>query len=292
MPESIVVQAAGPLLAGLQAQLPGWRTSTLRDRLRAGAVEVNGVAVQRSDHALQPGDRVEVLDTPRPGGGARGSGGVRGGASKIVVLYRDDDLVAIDKPAGLLAVSAGRETSETALALVRALLGPKERLWPVNRLDRETSGVMLFARSHEMREATQAHWAQADKRYLAIVDGKLERIAPTVDQPLWEDDGLFVRVGSGPGARPARTDLAILQTSARRTLLDVALDSGRKHQIRVHLAWLGHPIVGDERYGSGGGRGSERLGLHALRLSVRHPRTGRLVTFEAPPPQAFLALMG
>ena len=301
MAERLVVEVVGTLLPTLQQHFDSWRTSTLRDSLRAGAVEVNGVAVQRADHPLQPGDAVDVLDGPRLGskvgaGGKSGAGGKvgaggRGGASKIVVLYRDDDIVAIDKPAGLLAVSAGRETSDTALALVRALLGPKERLWPVNRLDRETSGVMLFARSHEMREATQAHWGSADKRYLAVVDGKLERIAPVVDQPLWEDDGLFVRVGGGAGARPARTEFAIVRISAKRTLLDVALDSGRKHQIRVHLAWLGHPIVGDDRYGSGGGRGSERLGLHALRLSVRHPRTGRLITFEAPPPPAFEALM-
>ena len=299
MAEQLHIDAPGALLATLQLRLQGWRTSTLRDRLRAGAVEVNGQPVQRADHALLPGDRVDVLDAPRASALAgraaahppsKAPGRAANAPTRLEILYRDADLVAIDKPAGMLAVSAGRETSDTALARVRALLGPKERLWPVNRLDRETSGVMLFARSHEMREATQAHWADADKRYLAIVDGQLEHIAPEVDQPLWEDADLAVHVGAGPGARPARTRFAIARTSARRTLLDVALDSGRKHQIRVHLAWLGQPIVGDERYGRG--RPGERLGLHALRLTVRHPRSGRPITFEAPPPAAFLALLG
>ncbi len=293
MSERLVILDPDGLLPALQRRLPTWRTSTLRERLRAGAVEVNGVPVQRGDHPLQRGDEVQVLDAPAQATrrAARAGGDVRSSAGGIVVLYRDEDLVAIDKPAGLLAVSTGRETTDTALARVRAMLGPGERLWPVNRLDRETSGVMLFARSHDQREATQAHWHLADKRYYAIVDGQLRSIAPVVDQPLWEDGGLFVRVGAHPDARPARTEFAIARTSHRRTLLDVALDSGRKHQIRVHLAWLGHPVVGDARYGSGGGRGGERLGLHAHLLTVRHPRTGAPITFVAPPPPAFWALM-
>ncbi len=293
MSERLAILDPGALLPTLQQRLQTWRTSTLRERLRAGAVEVNGVSVQRADHPLKPGDKVLIHDAPPPSArGARSRGpDTRSAAAGIVLLYRDDDLVAIDKPAGLLAVSTGRETSDTALARVRALLGPNERLWPVNRLDRETSGVMLFARSHDQREATQANWHLANKRYYAIVEGQLRAIAPVVDQPLWEDQGLFVRVGAGKDARPARTEFAIARTSQRRTLLDVALDSGRKHQIRVHLAWLGHPVVGDARYGGGGGHGSERLGLHARLLTVRHPRSGAEITFEAEPPKAFWALM-
>ncbi len=278
MSERLRVESPAPLMACLQLHLPGWRKSTLKERLRAGAVTVNDEVVRRADHPLAAGDEVRVLDAGAPRGAAR---------SDLVVLFRDQDLVAIDKPAGLLAVSTGRENSETALAKVRALLGPKERLWPVNRLDRETSGVMLFARSHEMREATQANWKQTEKRYLAVVEGRLTTIAAVVDQPLWEDTGLNVRVGSGPGSRAARTRIAIERVAARRTLLDVRLDTGRKHQIRVHLAWLGHPVVGDARYG----QPDSRLGLHAFRLAVTHPRNGTRIELEAPVPAEFLALL-
>jgi len=280
--ERLNVASDGPLLAFLRDRLDGWRVKTLKARLRQGCVQVNGACATRHDHPLHAGDSVEVGDASAIAGPARSG-------SAFTTLYADADLIAIDKPAGLLSVSTDRERRRTALALVRDSLstsGRRARLWPVNRLDRETSGVLLFARSREMREAVQAHWSDAEKLYLAIVEGHPDPPEGAVDQPLWEDRSLEVHVGDGPGARVARTRYRTRETGRRCALMEVELDTGRRHQIRCHMAWLGHPVVGDARYGQGG----PVMGLHALRLRVMHPRLGRPLTFETPPPNAFTAL--
>jgi 23S rRNA pseudouridine1911/1915/1917 synthase len=200
------------------------------------------------------------------------------------LLRVDDDLVAIGKPAGLLSVSSEAEKERTALALVREALSTPQRraqLWPVHRIDRETSGVLLFARTQDARETVQRAWDEVRKTYLALVEGAPQPPEGEIDQPLWEDRALFVHVGRRAEAKEARTRYRTVGREGGRTLLEVELDTGRRHQIRAHLAWLGHPIVGDPRYGTP----AQRMGLHALRLVLPHPRTGELLTLEAPPPK-------
>ena len=133
----------------------------------------------------------------------------------------------------------------------------------------------------------RADWSEAAKTYLAIVEGRPVSAGSAIDQPLWEDRALHEHVGRKPGAKHARTRYHRLATAHGRTLLEVELDTGRRHQIRAHLAWLGHPVVGDKRYG----RGGPTLGLHALRLELRHPRSERRLVLEAPAPRAFTALL-
>ncbi len=283
MSERLRADEPAPLLEFLAQRLAGWSKNTLRQRLDLGCVQVNGATVTRGDHALRAGDEVTVV--------ARGEGAPTArGAREFPTLFLDEELVAIDKPAGLLSVSTGRADERTALALVRAALsrpGKPARLWPVHRLDRETSGVLLFARTPQARAAVQGDWRAVRKLYLALVEGRPEPAEGVVEAPLWEDRDLNVRVGDGPTAKAARTRYRTLETGATRTLLEVELDTGRRHQIRAHLAHLGHPIVGDERHGTAGAR----LGLHAWRLSLRHPRDGRALLLEAPPPRAFRVLL-
>ena len=281
MSERFEVDAPGGLFEFLTSRLPDWNRNTLRQRLRAGCVRVNDDAVLQARHPLIAGDRVEVvaLEEGRP---------VAVALPGVEVLYEDELLIAIDKPAGLLSVSTERqgERERTALALVRDALsrpGHPARLWPVHRLDRETSGVLLFARSREACEEVRAEWSEVHKTYLAIVEGEPRPPAGVIEQPLWEDRGLNVRVGAHTGAKQARTHYATLASSRGRALLEVRLDTGRRHQIRAHLAWLGHPIVGDRRYGTPG----PSLGLHALRLELLHPRHRRPLSFTAAPPHAF-----
>lgn len=283
MSERLLVDEPARLLDFLRRRLPDWKRRTLEGRLRAGCVRVNGATVSKN-HVLAPGDEVLVVGhdeaedpPPVPHG--------------LAVLYADDHLVAIDKPAGLLSVSTERQRERTALAIVRDSLsrsGKPARLWPVHRLDRETSGVLLFAKSREACDIVQAAWTEARKVYLAIVEGRPEPESGVIAEPLWEGQGLEVRVGQHRDAKPARTRYAALETRGDRTLLEVGLDTGRRHQIRAHLAWLGHPVVGDPRYGAAAG---SRMGLHALRLVVAHPSDGRELVLEAPPPRAFLALL-
>ena len=283
MTERLDVDAPALLMTFLRDRLDGWRVKTLKERLRLGCVLVNGEKATRHDHPLEAGDCVEV--TGREAGMAPPRN-----HPAFTTLFADDDLIAIDKPAGLLSVSTDRQRTRTALALVRESLfrsGRRVRLWPVHRLDRETSGVLLFARSREVREEVQSTWSEVEKIYLAIVDGHPQPAQGVIDQALWEDRSLTVRVGRRPGAKDARTRYSTNKRGPRRALLEVELVTGRRHQIRAHLAWLGHPVVGDRRYGNGG----PRMGLHALRLRVTHPRGGSRLVFEAPPPRAFSSLL-
>ncbi|MBM3974174.1 MAG: RluA family pseudouridine synthase [Planctomycetes bacterium] len=274
MSDRAVVAAAGSLLEALAAALPQWSRNTLRQRLRLGCIEVDGEVARRHDQPVAAGAVVTI----RPE-----TAGCRPDAPPgLPILLLDDDLCAIDKPAGLLSVGSDDERARTALALLRAQLGGGE-LWPAHRIDRETSGVLLFARTRAARESVQAGWERTHKLYEAVVEGAPPQPEGEVDQPLWEDRNLFVRVGARPEAKPARTRYRTLARGAGRTHLAVELDTGRKHQIRAHLAWLGCPIVGDARYGARG----PRLLLHAVELAFEHPRDGRRVVVRAPAPAVF-----
>ena len=277
------VEAATRLVPFLRAQLPEWKRSTLEQRLVAGFVTVNGEARFKND-ALAAGDEVSLGERPM-------APPKRPLPDGLEVLYEDELLIAVHKPSGLLSVSTETERERTALALLRGYLAqtdPEARLWPVHRLDRETSGVLLFARAGDIREQLQASWTRARKVYLAWVEGHPEPPEGTIDEPLWEDQHLFVHVGRGEGAKPARTRYRTRERSGRGALLELLLETGRRHQIRAHLAFLGHPVIGDTRYGpdSRQGRGASRMLLHAMRLEVPHP-DGRMLTIEAPVSRAF-----
>ncbi|MEE4216748.1 MAG: RluA family pseudouridine synthase, partial [Xanthomonadales bacterium] len=245
-------------------------------------IRVNGTAVTRHDHDLSAGDQVLVEAA------FRGASSVR---PRLEILHEDRDLVAINKPAGLLSVRSPEGNEPHAMGILRAQLSRRNRsikLWPVHRIDRDTSGVLLFATSREKREAVMKEWGRAEKTYLAIVQGCPDPAAGTIDQPLRLDPEIYqMHVGPHPDARRAVTHFTSERSVGRRTLLRVELETGRQHQIRAHLAWLGYPVVGDQRYGSAG----PRMGLHALRLSICNPGTGSPWLFETPAPADFMALL-
>lgn len=283
MADRLTTKTPGALLDVLAAHFSTWSRNTLKQRLRLGCVQVNGQVVSRHDHALLQGDIVEIV--------AKGQGeAAREQAPSLPVLYSDDDLIAVDKPAGLLSVAAEDQRQHHALGIVRDSLSRPGRpalLWPAHRLDRETSGVLLFARSREVCDLVQAEWGSVEKTYLAIVAGRPTPPEGLIDVPLWEDQTLRVRAGQHADAKDARTRYRTQRTTRSRALLEVKLETGRKHQIRAHLAHIGHSIVGDERYGIR----DARLGLHSVSLVLRHPRTGQELSIASPPPPAFLALL-
>jgi 23S rRNA pseudouridine1911/1915/1917 synthase len=278
--DRFVVGAPGPLLQQLGDHFATWARNTLRQRLRMGCVLVNGRTANRHDHLLVPGDQVEVV-AKELGQAARAA------VPGLVVLHDAGELIAIDKPVGLLSVPAEDPSARTALQLLRSALPPGASLWPVHRLDRDTSGVLLFARSAAVCEQVRAQWTEVEKTYLAVVEGRVEAASGRIDAPLWEDKNLRVHVGDHADSKPARTRYRVLRRSKLRTLLEVQLETGRKHQIRAHLAHLGHPVVGDDRYG----QRDARLGLHSLRLRVPDPVGGKLLEIVAEPPRALLALL-
>ena len=282
MSDRLTVKAKTTLLPFLTGQLKGWSRSTIKKRLKNGCVSVNEVQVTRHDHDLSVGDQVLVE------GSARGTFSMR---PRLDILYEDRALIAVNKPAGLLSVRSPRGNEPHALGILRDQLSRRNRsmkLWPVHRIDRDTSGVLLFATSREKREAVMGGWSAAKKTYLAIVEGCPRPAAGTIDQPLRLDPVIYqMHVGPHPDAKHAVTHFTTERSVGQRTLLRVELETGRQHQIRAHLSWLGHSVVGDQRYGTAG----SRMGLHASRLSITKPGTNKPLVFDAPAPADFWALL-
>ena len=231
----------------------------------------------------------------------------------VPILFEDDDVIVVDKPAGLLtthtklAGRAAREGQFTAENILndyvrKGQLKSRKRVWLVHRLDRDTSGVMMFAKSEAVAEKFRADWANlTEKTYLARVEGIIAEESGVFESHLLEDpDGYRVRSinvnlgsisqSSNPPIRQsvnlpirqpryARTEWRRLSVKSGTTLVEVKLKTGRKNQIRVHFSEAGHPVVGDVKYG---GKRADRLHLHAKSLRFRHPRTGEWLEFSSP----------
>ena len=208
------------------------------------------------------------------------------------VLHEDRDLIVIDKPAGLLATHthltgrAAREAQATAENFLNCYVRKgqaksRKRVWLVHRLDRETSGVMMFAKEERVASAFRERWGElTEKTYLACVEGELAEEGGVFESYLAEDaDGYKVRSVSSSGrGKLARTEWKRLSVERGTTLVEVKLKTGRKNQIRVHFSEAGHPVVGDVKYG---GHKAKRMCLHSLRLKFTHPFTGKTFEFES-----------
>ena len=215
----------------------------------------------------------------------------------LVVLYEDKDILVVDKPAGLLSVATERERSRTAHSLLTDYIRKgcgrsQKRLFIVHRLDRDTSGTLIFAKSEEAMLRLKAGWKQTVKKYLAVVHGKCEKSSDTITSYLAEDEeyNVYSTADSTQG-RLSHTAYTVLRVTKGVSLLEVVLLTGRKNQIRVHLAGIGHPIVGDTKYGKED-ESQPRMALHARSISFKHPFSGKQLTFESEVPVFFTTLVG
>jgi len=210
----------------------------------------------------------------------------------LTILYEDRDILVVDKEPGLLTIATDEVRDRTAYFLLtdyvrKGVVKSRERVFIVHRLDRETSGVLVFARTPAAKQHLQDHWEAVQKEYVAVVHGHLTKPEGEIRSYLTENTAM--RVYSTPHAAKGRlacTGYRVRHTSGEFSILDVRLLSGRKHQIRVHLADLGHPILGDRKYGKEGDPG-KMLFLHARSLTIPHPHTGERMTFTAPDPAHF-----
>ena len=289
MAQQYKVKERGKLLEFLFAHLNGWSKKTIKQRLQGSSVAVNGQVTTKHDFILNVDDVVEVGVVQKAGISAQTT-------TRLEIIYQDKDLIAINKPTGLLSVGTTQENKQHALALLRNQLSRGKnsvKLWPVHRLDRDTSGILLFATSKEMREAVMANWGKSEKIYLAVVEGTPRENKGTIDQPLRLDEKEYrMHVGAHKDAKPAITHYEVKENKEKRSLLEVSIETGRQHQIRAHMAWLGHSIIGDERYGKKPfNKNGERMGLHSVRLSIIHPKTKKLLRFEVDAPRDFYALL-
>jgi 23S rRNA pseudouridine1911/1915/1917 synthase len=279
----IVTTQAG-LLEFLGEMYPDSSKTTLRQLLQTGRVRVNHEVEKNAKHPLEPGHRVEVLSKSDE----------RSLPEGLTILHEDTDVIVVLKANGLLTVATERERENTAQAYLNVYLGARgeDRVHVVHRLDRETSGVLVFAKNFHARERLKDQFAEhsVDRVYVAIVEGTLQPPSGTLRSNLLEGKDLRMRsVHSHPDAKLAITHYRTIATSGAYSMLEVTLETGRKNQIRAHLSEAGHPVAGDQLYGAQTNP-LQRLGLHAKLLGFQHPTSGNRMTFTAPLPKSFREL--
>ena len=266
------------LLEHLQQRFPDSSRTTLRQLLQNGRVSVNGEIEKDAKLVLDDGDLVDVGAKPTH----------RALPPGVVVLHEDDAVIVLLKPHGLLTVATERERENTLQAGLNRYLagGGRERIHVVHRLDRETSGVLVFAKTFPAREALKEQFAahSTDRLYIAIVEGTMEAADGTFRSHLFE--GRDLRMRSSKEGKLAITHYRTIEVKAPYSMLEVTLETGRKNQIRAHLSEAGHPVAGDQFYGATTNP-LGRLGLHAKLLGFTHPTTGKRLTFTAPIPRVF-----
>jgi 23S rRNA pseudouridine1911/1915/1917 synthase len=275
------------LLAYLTGLALGLSRKQAKDLLRFRAVTVQGKAVVRHDTELAPGDVVTIAARRQVGGAELERHG-------LAIVHLDDAVVVVDKPAGLLSMGSEREREKTAYRMLnthlKALMKtPAQQVFIVHRLDRETSGLMMFARNESAQAALQRNWKGVVKRYLAVVEGVPAEAQGTLRDRLVEGRSLMVRRVE-EGGEVAITHYRVLRAKGDRSLLELTLETGRRNQIRVQLAALGHPVAGDRKYGAKTDP-ARRLALHACELRFRHPVSGAPMEFDSALPPRLKALI-
>lgn len=270
----------------LAAHLADLSRAQVQMLIRTGRVAVNG-RPSKPAYRVEPGDRISVLLPPEE------EPAIRPEPIPLTVVYEDECLLAVDKPAGMVVHPAAGHTGGT---LVNALLayypqladvGGPGRAGVVHRLDKDTSGLLLVAKVPEAHAALQRQFKrrQVRKTYLALVEGEVQPREGVIEVPVGRDQRQRKQMAAMRSGRPAVTQYRAVEYFRGYTLLEVRPHTGRTHQIRVHLAWLGYPVVGDRVYGR---RRQPLLGdrhfLHALELHFTHPVTREALTLTAPLP--------
>lgn len=276
------VTQAGPLLPFLLEQVRGQSRNNIKGLLTRGQVQVDGVTVTRHDYPLEPGQTVTI----RPQGS-------KAAKAPFPILYEDKRVLVIDKPAGLLSMASDREKVRTAYRMATDYVrraDPKGRVFIVHRLDRDTSGVLLFAKDEGTKRAYQDSWDTLVRRrgYLAVVEGHPPKEADTI-RTLLRENAAHKVYSVRSGGKEAVTHYTTLSTGKEYTLLEVDIDTGRKNQIRAHLSELGCPVAGDRDYGAATDP-LGRLCLHAHELALTDPFTGEQRVFRSEAPRGFRGL--
>jgi len=270
-----------PLLDALAQLYPDSSRTTLRQMLQNGRVRVNGDTEKDAKRVVDPDEILEVI--------ARSDQRVL--PPGIAILHEDRDVIVILKSQGLLTVATERERETTAQAYLNEYLGSagEDRVQVVHRLDRDTSGVLVFAKNFFARERLKEQFMihSVERIYVAIIEGAIDPPEGTIESNLFEQRDLkMVSVDVHPDAKHAVTHYRTIAVKGPFSMLEVTLETGRKNQIRAHLAEAGHPVAGDKMYGAKTNP-LGRLGLHAKLLGFDHPTSGKHLVFTAALPKSF-----
>lgn len=282
----LTVEQPAELLNFLLASLAGRSRNSVKSILARGQITVDGRTVTKYDHPLKPGQQVAVS-------WAKVIGERESQLVGLSILHEDDDVIVVHKEAGLLSIATAQEKDMTAYRQLMEHVrrsDPRARVFILHRLDRDTSGVMMFAKSERVQQQLQNDWQDAvqERTYVALVEGAVRSPEGTVKSWLKENKAMVMYSSQKPDdGQLAITHYKALKTGKDYSLLEVRLETGRKNQIRVHMKDIGHPVVGDKKYGSRSGA-IGRLGLHAHVLAFRHPRSGEVMRFESKVPPVFM----
>lgn len=292
---SFRVEAATELMPFLLSKLGGMTRTSVKQLLSQRRVTVNSGIQTRHDTPLKAGDMINIL---------QGRGNVELRHPKLRVIYEDNALIVVEKKNGLLTVPYNPKSSEmTAYSILKEYVrkqSNRNTIHVVHRLDRETSGVLVFAKSPELQEYMRTYWKQlvSKRSYVALVEGHLAKPEGTITSWLTEDDQTAMVYSSKTdnGGQKSITNYKVLKAMTIGegdqempvSLVELNLETGRTNQIRVHMQSIGHPVMGDRKYGHGNEFSPiDRLCLHARTLEFIHPMTEKKVRFEAPLPKEF-----
>lgn len=282
--KTYTVTEPAELLTFLLNNISNLSRNSIKSLLARGQVFVDGQAITAYNHALVPG-QIITLSKDKAADKVELVG--------LSILHEDDDVIVIQKDAGLLSVASPKENEMTAYRQLMThvrVQNPHGRIFVVHRLDRDTSGVMMFAKSEQVQQALQNSWQDTvkERTYIALVEGAVKKPEGTISS--WLKESSTLRMYSSPypnDGQHAITHYKTIESNRNYSLLEVHLETGRKNQIRVHMEDIGHPIVGDKKYGSKS-KIIGRLGLHANVLAFIHPTDGQLMRFESKVPKSFM----
>ncbi len=276
------------LMVFLLAKMGGMSRNSIKSLLSHRQVSVNNKVTTQFNTLLKAGD-VVVISTSK--------GNTELTHPKLRIIHEDDSIIVVLKKEGLLTVSTGKGDETTAFSILKNHVkkaSPQNRIYVVHRIDRETSGVIIFAKNRETQLALQENWHRIVTRriYVAIVEGKVEKEKDTIVSWLTENEKSLKIHSSAVdnGGQQAITHYKVLTQNDKFSLLELQLETGRKNQIRVHLQGIGHPIAGDKKYGSSLNP-LGRMALHARLIEFIHPHTGKKVSFETSVPTEFLKIV-
>lgn len=285
--ETYQPQSETTLMAFLIEAMPQRKRTTIKEYLKHNQVAVNDMPISQFNHEIGPSDTVKVNLTREFRIFYH---------RRVQLVYEDDDIIVINKGYGLLSMGTDRIKDGTAYSIVRDYIkwhDPRSKLFIVHRLDRDTSGLMMFAKNEQAKETMQHNWNNMvlNRKYLAVVEGRVEQEEGTIQSYLAETSQFEVYSTQNPDeGQLAVTRYRTLKVHNGYSLLEVELDTGRKNQIRVHMKDLGHPIAGDRKYGAKSSP-IHRLALHAQTLRFVHPVTRKEMNFTTPIPASFAKMV-
>lgn len=280
----VTVSESNTLLPFLFELLKEQSKSSVKALLAHGQILINGNVTTQFDAPLEPGDEVMI---------SYNRGKVVFNNPLLNIVWEDEFLIVVNKKEGLLSVSTQKENERTAFHILSDYLkksDPRNKLFVLHRLDRETSGLMMFAKSRAVQEKMQSNWNEVitERTYVAVVEGRPEKDSGLINTQLKENDKARVYVVN-EGGKESITRYKVLRSNGSYSLLELNLETGRKNQIRAQMEYIGHPIAGDFKYNAETSPAG-RLMLHAQKLYFIHPETGEEMCFDTRIPDSFKSL--